>query len=59
MVLGCSALFLPIFEVTGAAGEAYSQIPSGGRPCLPLVSEMTAAVCLFLPVDHSRGTRSC
>ena len=38
-------LFLLIFEVTGAAGGTCSQAPSGGRPHLPLVSEMTALVC--------------
>ena len=37
--------FLPTSEVTEAVGGAYSQTPSGGRPWLPLVSEMTAVVC--------------
>ena len=44
-------LFLPNSEVIGAAGGAYSQTPSGGRPQPPLVSEMTAVVfpcCLQL-----------
>ena len=48
MVLGCNALFfsfLAIPEVTGIAGEAHSQAPSGGKTCLPLASEMTVAVC--------------
>ena len=35
---------LPTYEVTGAAGGICSQTPSGDRPCLPLVSEMSAVV---------------
>ena len=37
--------FLPTPEVTGVTGGAQSQSLSGGKPCLPLVSEPTAAVC--------------
>ena len=32
---------VPTCEVTGAIGGVYSWIPSGGRPCIPLESEMT------------------
>ena len=48
MVLGCSALFfsfLPTPEETGVTGGAYSQAPSGGKPCLPLASETTTLIC--------------
>ena len=48
MVLGCNALFFSFLatpEVTGVTGGAHSQAPSGGKPCLPLASEMTNAVC--------------
>ena len=41
---------VPISEVTGAAGGTCSQTPSGGGPCPPLVSKMTAVVhprCLY------------
>ena len=37
--------FLPIPEVTGIAGGAHSQVPSGGKPRFPLASETTATVC--------------
>ena len=37
--------FLLILEVTGATAGACSLTPSGGRPCLPLVSEMTSRIC--------------
>ena len=37
---------LPSSEVPGAAGGACSQTCSVGRPHPPLVSEMTAVVCL-------------
>ena len=45
--LQCLLLLLLLLtpEVTGAVGGACSQTPSGGRPYLPLVSEMTAMVC--------------
>ena len=36
--------FLLTFELMGVAGGACSQTLSGGRPCLPLVSGMTAMV---------------
>ena len=39
--------FLETPEVTRVADEAHSQAPSGGKPCLPLASEMTAAVCPY------------
>ena len=41
---GFVCLFLLTPEVTGAAGGAHSQAPSGGRPCLPLVSKTTSTV---------------
>ena len=34
-------------EVIGATSCAYSWTPSGGLPCPPLESEMTAVVCLY------------
>ena len=37
--------FVLTSEVTGATSGACSQTPSGGRPCLPLESEITALVC--------------
>ena len=37
---------VPTSEVPGAAGGACSWTPSGGRPCPPLVSEITA---VFVP----------
>ena len=37
--------FLLTSEVTGATDGACSHTPRSGRSCLPLVSEMTAAVC--------------
>ena len=43
-VLGCMHFFWPTPEVTEATGGAHSQTPSGGKPCLPLASEMTAPV---------------
>ena len=39
------SFFLPTPEVTGAAGGAHPQAPSGGRPRLLLASKMTAMVC--------------
>ena len=48
MVPGCNALFLSLLatpEVTAVTGEAHSQAPSGDKPCLPLASKMTTAVC--------------
>ena len=51
--------FWPTFLVTGAAGGACSQAPSVDRPCLPLVSEMTAVVCpCCMLVYHTRDTTS-
>ena len=36
--------FLLTSEVNGASGGAYLQTPIGGRPRIPLFSEMTAVV---------------
>ena len=38
--------FVPISDVTGAAGHAFSQTPSCAGPHTPLMSEMTAVVFL-------------
>ena len=49
-------LFLPIPEVTGVAGGAHSQAPIGGKPRLPLASEMTTmsvpATCRLCQRHH-------
>ena len=47
MVLGCSALFPFFASPWGDWGHGWvpSQAPSGGKPCFPLASETTTAVC--------------
>ena len=45
VVFGHSAPLCGALEVIGATSGACSQTPSGGRPCPPLESEMTAVVC--------------
>ena len=64
--------FLPTYEVLGVTSGVYSQTPSGGRPFLPLVSEITAVAlpstnrsyksqCIALspplPLAHTRGAQ--
>ena len=54
MVLSCSALlFLVTPEVTGATGGTHSQVPSGGKPHLPLASSRQ------LPRSVPAAYRSC
>ena len=48
MVLGCTALFfffLPTPEMTVVPDGTHSQAPTGGKPRLPLASEVTDTVC--------------
>ena len=52
----CS-IAVPSSKVTGGTSEACSGTPSGGRPCLPLESEITVVVAPAT-ADHARSTSS-
>ena len=47
---------VPMPQVTGVVGGAYSQTHSGGAPHPPLKSEMPAVVWRHCPIAHTRGS---
>lgn len=54
--------FLLTPEVTGTAGGAHSQAPSGGRPYLPLASKTTTVVrscCLQITQEAPHPANPC